>query len=66
MNTASPSLSWHSCLSPGSMVSPLVGVVVADDSGAAAGVSGPPSAEALGDATRVSDASLTMAHAVGA
>ena len=36
----SPSLSSHSWLSPGSMVSPRMGFVVAGDSGAAAGVSG--------------------------
>ena len=44
---SSPSLSSHSWLSPRSIASPLVDVIVAGDSGAAAGVSGPV-AEVLG------------------
>lgn len=41
MTRPPPSLSSHSWLSPGSMVSPLVRVVVAGDSEGAAGASGP-------------------------
>ena len=41
MKRPSPSLSSHSWLSPGNIVSPLMGVVVADDSGPVAGVSRP-------------------------
>ena len=59
-----PSLSSHSWLSPGSIVSPLVGVVVAGDSGAAAGVSGPV-AEVLGASARVFCASPVMVPVVG-
>ena len=53
---SSPTLSWHSCLSPGSMVSPLVAIVVAGDSAAADEASGP-LAGALGVAARAAGAS---------
>ena len=54
MKRASPSSSCHlpGCLLPVSTASPLVGIVVDGDSGAAAGVSGPV-AEVLGTAAEL-------------
>ena len=64
MKGPSPSSSSHSWLSLGSIVSPLVGVVVAGDSGAAAGVSGPV-AEVLGASARAFCASPVLVPVVG-
>ena len=60
----SPSLSNHLWLSPGSIVSPLVEVVVAGDSGATAGVSGPV-AEMLGASASAFYASPVLVIVVG-
>ena len=59
MKRPSPLLSSHSWFSPGSIVPPLVGAIVAGDSGATAGVSGPV-AELLGASARAICASPVL------